>query len=312
MIKNFLTKNRSCIQTIAMYDKSELDDRDFCLTLINENLIGVDPYYENLCDEMKRMIIKECRENIWYFLREVVRIPTNIDGVVEYVHLPLNVANVSAIHRCINSVDSYLMSPRQAHKDITFLAMALWFNRFKNQDVVIFNGSIQKAENIECMMHSIQIPDYLDIFSNRDNLVLYPKDTGILDELMQNEIQIYLDVNTVHYLEYVSDRVETKFKINKASMMESGNTCFRLYVYGGIHSYGVIKNINTDIDFENKMIDSLEDEGYIIGRDGKSVCLLKYTWKEIGLGEDWYKHMCSQLNDDPIAIAREIDLEFDR
>lgn len=308
MVKDYLTKNRSSVQTVVMYDKSDLDDKDFCLTLLNENLIGVDPYDKSLSDELKKQIIEECEQNIWYFLREVVRVPLIGKGG-EYSYLPLNIANVSAIWQSINSIDSYLVSPRQTYKDVTFTILGLWFNRFRNQNVTIFNGSMQEAERIECLLHSIIIPDYLDMFTNRENLIIYPKDTGILDELLQCEIQIFLNVNTLHYLQYVSGRIETKYKQNKSMLMDGEKTCFRLYVYGGVHSYNIIENIDTDMDFENKVIDSLEDNGYIIGRDGRTVSLLHYNWKDIGFGKDWYDYMCKCLNNDPIAIAKELDLK---
>ena len=306
MVKDYSTKNESFIKTVALFDKMELDNKDFCLTLLNKDLLGVDPYNPNLPDYVKEQIIIECKNNIWYFLREVVKVPT---VGCNHIPLPLNIANATAIWQSINSVDSYLLSPSRTYRGVTFTALALWFVKFRNQSVTIFNNTMQGAERIDDLLKSMKVPDYIDALSERDKLIIYPKDTGILDELLQNDIQIFLDVNALHYLKYVSDRIETKYKKIKPIIMEEGTSCFRLYVYGGIHSYGFINDVHSNIEFVPKMIDNEQDNGYINGRDGESVSLLRFDWRDMGLDEDWYNYNCKSLNNDPFAIARELDLD---
>lgn len=306
MLKDYLTKNSSFLDTVKRYHDKDLDDKAFCLTLLDTDLLGVDPYNENLTDEMKEKIIKECENNIWYFLREVLKVKT-ITG--DYNNVILNIANASAIWQSINSIDTYLISPRQTCRKHLFSALALWYSAFKGQDVVIFCNDLMYSEKVYKVIDSFKVPEYIDINKNRDKLIVYPKDTGILDELLQCNIQIFLQFNSLHYLRYVSNKVETKYKDKRPELMGEDIPCFRLFVYGGMYDYGEVNTVDTNIDFKDKMIDSIEDEGFMIGRDGVSVSKLIYSREDIGLGDDWYKAVCEHLNNDAIAISKEIDVK---
>ncbi|MCO6740531.1 hypothetical protein KQH31_30585, partial [Streptomyces sp. CHA15] len=71
---DFETSNESFLRLVALYGEMGVKNRFFPLALINPALKGVDPHCGILSDQTKIDIGLECRWNMWYFLREVVRI----------------------------------------------------------------------------------------------------------------------------------------------------------------------------------------------------------------------------------------------
>ena len=73
-IYDFTTKNTSFLDVHYKLRDAGIKNNAFHLVLFNPELQGVDPYAEDLTDEQKQAIIKECSENIFYYLREVLRV----------------------------------------------------------------------------------------------------------------------------------------------------------------------------------------------------------------------------------------------
>jgi len=70
------TKNKSFLDMHHYLKAIGIKNNEFMLTLIDPDLDGVDPYDPNLNMLYKQKILKECLSNYWYFIREVVRIPS--------------------------------------------------------------------------------------------------------------------------------------------------------------------------------------------------------------------------------------------
>ena len=93
MIYDISTRNRSFLKTSVDLRKRNVKNNKFMLALHNESLIGVDPHSKNLTNKQKLEIFEECTINIWYYLREVVRIP--VDGQIDGIPYKLNLGNMS-------------------------------------------------------------------------------------------------------------------------------------------------------------------------------------------------------------------------
>lgn len=103
------TKNKSFIRTAEQFRLMGNKNYYFCLQLNNPLLQGVDPYDPNLTDEQKIMVVNECRENIWYFLREVCK----LDGSTKF---RANRANISLVWAYLNHITTVFILPRQQGK----------------------------------------------------------------------------------------------------------------------------------------------------------------------------------------------------
>ena len=67
------TPNQSFLKLAALYRDMGVEHYYFHLALLQPALQGVDPHDEdNLTLEQKAMILYECDNNPWYYLREIV------------------------------------------------------------------------------------------------------------------------------------------------------------------------------------------------------------------------------------------------
>ena len=75
-IVDYDTKHASFIKMAMVLKDLGIKNNKFMLALYNPKLKGVDPYDPDLDTETQLMIIKEIKINPWYYLREVVRVPS--------------------------------------------------------------------------------------------------------------------------------------------------------------------------------------------------------------------------------------------
>lgn len=110
------TKNRSFVELADLYRKMGVKNYMFPLALHQPELQGVDPFDPNLSLQQKAMIRIECKNNPWYFFREVFRIPTQ--GSPEPDPLRANRGNIGSYWLFFNHIDVGLVQPRQTGKSI--------------------------------------------------------------------------------------------------------------------------------------------------------------------------------------------------
>lgn len=121
---DFDTTNESFLRLVALYGEMGVKNRFFPLALINPALKGVDPHCGILSDQTKIDIGLECRWNMWYFLREVVRIPP-VAGP-NPISYKANRGNIATTWAFLNSIDIALIQPRQTGKSVSTDCIMLW------------------------------------------------------------------------------------------------------------------------------------------------------------------------------------------
>lgn len=118
LFKQYNTTNQSFLD-IHNYLKSKgIQNNDFFLALYDSSLSDIDPRDPNLSDDIKSKIIEECKNNIWYFLREIVLIPKH-DGSEENVRFKLNKLNLALIYLYLNNIPSWLSSGKYSYKTMS-------------------------------------------------------------------------------------------------------------------------------------------------------------------------------------------------
>ena len=109
-IYDFKTKNKSFIEVHLQLKLLGVKNNAFHLLLLNPALQGVDPYDENLTPMQIMMIIQECKLNMFYYLREVVRIEEQGGQLVRF---RMDRGTLAAAYHFANNINFYLMKPRQ-------------------------------------------------------------------------------------------------------------------------------------------------------------------------------------------------------
>lgn len=111
------TKNRSWVRMAGVFYKMGIENCLFHLALHNPALKDVDPHDPNLDRETIQALTIECKENPWYVLREVIRLPAV--ATAEPVMLRANRANISLFWLFFNHITQMLLQPRQTGKSVS-------------------------------------------------------------------------------------------------------------------------------------------------------------------------------------------------
>ena len=113
---DYNTKNQSFLRIALVLKRMGIHNYYFFLSLYDRSLLGVDPRSKDLTTEQMLRISQECKINIWYFLRGVVRVP--LIGQENGTPFELNRGNLALTWSFMNDVDIGLVQPRQTGKTI--------------------------------------------------------------------------------------------------------------------------------------------------------------------------------------------------
>lgn len=110
------TKNKSFLEYVVLLDSMGVNNSRFCLALHNPDLEFVDPHDPNLSAELKLAVAIECSENIWYAVREVIRIPpTSGDDSIPF---KANRGNMALLWSYYAGITYAAIQPRQTGKSV--------------------------------------------------------------------------------------------------------------------------------------------------------------------------------------------------
>lgn len=104
--------NQSFVDISELLKYMNVKNNDFMLKLNNEELKDIDPHSEDLTDEQKSAIIEECKNNIWYFIRELVLVPDKrfIDTYIPY---QLDMYSLANIWCSYNNISNYVVTTKE-------------------------------------------------------------------------------------------------------------------------------------------------------------------------------------------------------
>lgn len=124
VIIDWTTKNTSFIQYVGLLESMGVENRFWPLALHNPLLQGVDPRDPNLTIEQKVMIVQECKENFWYYIREVAMVPSQ--GSLEPIRFRANRFNMALYWCFFNHITTLGIIPRQNGKTLGTGMLVVW------------------------------------------------------------------------------------------------------------------------------------------------------------------------------------------
>jgi len=161
MIYDTMTSNLSFLQMSKTLKDEGIKNNKFFLVLYDEDLQGVNPYDPNLSLEYKMKIQKEVMVNFWYYIREVVRIPTTAG----YSRYELNKGNLATAFLMLLNINVIECLPRQHYKTFSAVVIYSWLYLWVaiNYNMVFSNKQLEDSQlNIKRMNDLIgEIPSYL-------------------------------------------------------------------------------------------------------------------------------------------------------
>lgn len=169
------TSNKTFLQVAKDLKQLGIKNFYFMLEIKDCSLVGIDPYSENLTTEQISRIMTECTRNIWYYLREISRIPS--PGGVP-VHFKANRGNIAQTWCILHGIDSWLCLPRQQGKTQSILAVFAWAYSFGTNDsnfIFINKDGGNAKENLQRLKDQI---DALPVYLRFEQLLEEDDETG--------------------------------------------------------------------------------------------------------------------------------------
>ena len=192
-IIDYDTKNLSFIRMSIVLKRMGIRNNCFHLALLDSKLKGVDPHSPNLTLEQQARILTECKRNIWYFIREIVRIPVAGD---EYgIPYNLNRGNLAFIWSFMNDVDVGWIMPRQTGKTYgtQVIICYIMYVQGTNLDIGMFTKDATLVQDNVARLKELKdnLPKWMIVKSPADS----DRKEGLFYAGLNNEYKTFTSAN---------------------------------------------------------------------------------------------------------------------
>lgn len=169
-IPDFKTTNRSFLEYAEKLRLMGCSNYLFCLSLLNPQLQGVDPFSKHLSKEIKALIFTECKYNIWYYLREVYRVVPMASAVG--IQFGAHRGNMAYAWGCMLHLSVGLTLPRQLGKSVVADAVNQWTKDIaaRNTNIILVtkDDDLRKKNIIRLKKARQLLPTYISNISKKD------------------------------------------------------------------------------------------------------------------------------------------------
>lgn len=344
------TKNISFLQVAQDLRRLGIKNNMFFLKLYDKRLQGIDPHgpIAMLSDEIVFAMVTECQRNVWYYLREVARIPDQ--GNSKGIPYKLNRANLAATWCFVNNIDHYLTIPRQTGKTQSIIANLTWAYLFgtSNSAFAFFATSQELAsENLDrlktqrsllppflqmreqCVIDAVlntkdvEVDNMRKIYNPLSKNTIVTKSSAKSTEAAMklgrgNTLPItYMDeTEFISYIDTIVEAAGPAFSTASENAKRNKSAYCRIFSStpgdldspSGIAASKILDKTykwsegfyDMDINKVKEIIDANAENGIIY---------IEYSYKQLGLDEKWFRKLCKVVNNNTVAIKREILLQ---
>lgn len=188
------TQNKHFIRFADSLRKLGVKHWYLVLALHNPQLQGVNPHASDLTIQQQGMIIEECAENPWYYLRECIRVPA--DGT-DGVPFKIDRGNFAMFWIFFNNIDSGIEFLRQHGKTVGMCSLMSWLLRFleKSRTILVTKGPVLREETITKLKELRNgLPKYLwpmhpDDPDNKESFACLAMGNKLITAIGQNDEQ---------------------------------------------------------------------------------------------------------------------------
>jgi len=339
------TTNKSFIEMSNFLKAIGVRNHRFMLTLLDPDLASIDPHDPNLSQFYKMKVLMEVRNNFWYYLREVVRIPSS-GPPSKFI---LNRGNMAFLYLAIMNFNTIYIAPRQTGKTIAAASFYTYvFNfRTQNSQISLLNKEFRDSkDNLERIRRIRDLlPAYIrfdSVFSivngkktkvpntaifmehavNHNKLKTYAKARNELAaaNLLRGQTFPLLWVDEFAFIPFMktiygnmAPAMSKAIEISKRNNVPYGilytTTPGFLTTEEGKYAYTVINNATKfNEGWYDLTYPQLEE---LVASNKLSIFVhIQYTYQELGYSEEWFQEQCKVQNFDWILIRREYLLEW--
>lgn len=346
-IYDFNTPNKSFIEVQQQLEMLGVKNNAFHLILLNPLLQGIDPFDESLPPEYVLMVIQECKLNMFYYLREVVRIPEDGGASVSF---RLDRGTLAAAYCFYNNINFYLMKPRQTGKTVAVQALLSWAFKFSGPNSSMMFSCYKEGLSIKNLRGTKNIlsglPKYLanagtvDVDNSgktvrkTDNVKSYSEPSSKNQAMVASNAstedaaevvgrgytQAYQYFDECEFIKFIDIIVKVSgLAFNTASINAEKNGSGHCRIFtttpGDLGNkkacQRAMKIVKDSLPFDESMYDMPVDElkQMVKLKTSFRVVYIEFGYKQLGLGEEWFINACSTVGNDVNKIRREILLQ---
>lgn len=344
------TKNESFLELHRYLSDIGIKNNKFFLALLDPDLMNVDPHDPRLNSMMKQKILKECINNYFYFLREVIRIPVQGGTAGSGIRYKLNRGNLALNFCLIMNWNCFAEFPRQTGKTISVICRLLWVFLFgtSNSELMFINKKFDDSKLNLARLKEIRdaLPSYLRFDSvygengkilksksnveslehplNRNKIKTLPSarnkaSANSLGRGCTQPIQWYDEYAFLKYNKLVYLSATPAFKTASMNARSNGapygiiitTTPGDLTTDEGMDAFMLKENATVFSENWYDMSASMLNE-LLSKNTNSSFVYIRFTYQQLGRSEQWFKEMVIDMNKDWSAIRREVLLEWSK
>lgn len=322
------TKNDSFIKMRNYLKSIGIVNNKFMLGIYNKSLIGVNPYDPDLTPSQKIDIIKECMDNIWYYLREVVRIP-NEDGTTS--SFELDRANCAQIFCTFAGLNSWVAKPKQLHKTTDSCILCNYTrifygfadeNDFQRIRLVSRNRNDQRFLKERMKKLTDCLPKYIQqIDCDKYKCVNSETPAGLFREknkacniarAFTDTMILFSDAEYINNIDILFSNSYPAFKTAQSVAIGKGIISCMLFesVINDIDN-GQIFILNNSLKWNDKFYDFTTYDllEYANNSSSNGIIYIENSYQELGKDDNWFKQQCKALANNIEYIRRELLLK---
>ena len=167
---HYETKNTSFIRLAEIYYKLNVKNCAFHLALLQPELKDIDPHDNNLPLEIKAKVLYECKNNPWYVIREVIKIP--VPGSLNPIPFKADRMNIALYWLFFNHITTLVVILRQTGKTTSLMSLVVGLLNFwtTNTSINLLTKSDSLKTETLSKLKAIyeELPDYLNFSTKKD------------------------------------------------------------------------------------------------------------------------------------------------
>lgn len=304
-----MPKNYSFIDVNEQLTILNVSNRWFFLNTINPIVKDLDPYSDKLTYDEIDAISDECEQNIWYFLRDIIRVK-DADGNISKYRLDLT--KLASIYCSINNISNHPLALESQGTMESTACLILWEILFKKDyKKIILNDIYEYGEKMYFLIKDISslLPEYISrrlVFDDDNRKIhsdgiqkLFPSEYPITKRNITNIINENLD-NISIYPNFENMEINTDL-IRREELVKKSYTVLPSYIVSDnsknktdVNMF-VKSSLRWDEVFLDLDIDTLKS--YLKRHSLTNFIYIQYKYEELGFTKDYMReHNLSNPN----------------
>ena len=337
---HYQTQNLSAIKCYRLLKDLGVKNNKFMLTIYDTSLIHVNPFSKNLTPEQQHRIHAEIIRNPWYFFREIVRV--NVAGGTS--RFEFHRGNIAILWLLVNNINVYLELPRQFFKTGSIAAYLGWLYGFKtrNSKMSLLSKDPESVKDNLLRVRQVldNLPPYLQMLDTKSdhinkesmssgssgNVIQTRSSPGTEDQAMlkgrgsSEPVQFDDELPFIKFIKTIVLNSAPSWYKSATFARQNNMPYCRIFAStpgilgtpeGDFVFYDFLPQcvrFDEKLFYDQKDIETLKT--FIHNESKNEFVYIKFTYKQLGAGEDYFEQQCRNLMNDRDAIEREVLLRW--